>query len=234
MWSTLLDFLLYWSSSPILAPVSIDRLNSSSHGRRHLNDTAATTDLETLSTMPQIDWVTALSALSSTIAISTSDVNDASKALGYKETILYGKDTFSRSQGTMTQQEFRNRTVSSTKPFIRMSTSLAFLYLAYNDHRRAKDDCAILDTNVEAASWRWKAWALCGATGLLVGPLGPYHGLLTRPLERRLQSRKDFAEREARKLVSRWGRLSLGKGMLLLVTLPFGLVAFMNEPQEEE
>lgn len=171
--------------------------------------------------MAGFDSIVAFIALFSTVGIATVDFREGGKALGIEK-------PFSTSQALIIRRGFHTQFISSTESSIRATTSLAFFYLAYKDYKRAtySNRTTGADLEIGLASWRWKAWALCGAAGLAVGLCSPYRGLLIRPLEQRLQNPAHLSDGEARKIVARWGKLTLGKGVILLASFPIGLRAF--------
>lgn len=171
--------------------------------------------------MLYLDSTIAFAASFLTIAIAQTDISRGGNALGIR-------DPFSPSHAPMAKLQPGSLSVStlSTEACIRGSTSLAFCYLAYNDYTRATYHDGTSDAEIGLASWRCKAWALCGVTGLTLGPLGPYHSLFLRPLEQRLGSKDHTYDGDMGKLFTRWGRLILSRGIITLVFFPVSVRAF--------
>lgn len=69
-------------------------------------------------------------------------------------------------------------------------------------------------------------WAGCGVAGVVVGPLGPYRRFWLRPVERRLRARAGLEGAKVGRLVKRWGRLTSGRGIFLLASVPVGIKAY--------
>jgi len=171
--------------------------------------------------MPGFDSILAFAALFSTVGIATVDLCEGGKALSVEK-------PFSASQAPIIRRGFHTGLMSSTEASARGMTSLAFFYLAYKDYERTTRYNVATDADVDVgrASWRWKAWGLCGTAGLAVGLCSPYRGLLSRPLGQRLQNTAHLPDGEARKMIARWGKFTVGKGVILLASLPIGLRAF--------
>lgn len=167
---------------------------------------------------PRNERMLAVTAILMSLAVASADLHNARKALGLGV-------HFKTEQTQLTRRTCHTVFISSAKPLMRESASLASLYLAYQDYKRATSHDVISDFEVGLASWRCKAWALCGATGMANGPYSPYSGLLIWPLEQRLQSRAVFSDSKATELITRWGNMTSCKSIILLASVSVALRA---------
>lgn len=176
-------------------------------------------DIKIPAGMPQTDSIIAFAAVFSTIGIFSADMANGGQA-------LVVSDPVTTSQIPMTRRNFWPKSVSSAEPSMRGLTSLAFFYLAYRDYKRTTCHRTTSEADVGFASWRWKAWTLCGTIGLAVGPFSPYRVILMRPLEQHLQDQAYLSDEKARRLIARWGKLTLGRGIIIFASFPICLRAF--------
>ncbi|KAG9515287.1 hypothetical protein KCV07_g7516, partial [Aureobasidium melanogenum] len=165
---------------------------------------------------PQQDRILALTALVSTISLATMDFRAGGQMLGQ------GKSALANALPPRVDVSLPKTSVlteSISRSYIRGATSCAFFYLAYKDYQttqlrqqRSEDE--------DASAWRWKAWASCGAAGVLVQSLGPMPGGAWEGLHKPDSSVKGQAQR--------LGMLTMVKGGVLMATVPFCLSAWRS------
>ncbi|KAG9833014.1 hypothetical protein KCU98_g12562, partial [Aureobasidium melanogenum] len=163
---------------------------------------------------PQQDKILALTTLISTISLATLDFKAGGQMLGE------GKSALANALPPRVDVSLPKTSVlteSILRSYLRGATSCAFFYLAYKDYQttqlrqqRSEDE--------DASAWRWKAWAACGAAGVLVQSLGPLPGGAWEKLNKPDGSVKGQAQR--------LGMLTMAKGGILMATVPFFLSAW--------
>ncbi|KAH0012381.1 hypothetical protein KCU78_g9704, partial [Aureobasidium melanogenum] len=149
---------------------------------------------------PQQDKILALTTLISTISLATLDFKAGGQMLGE------GKSALANALPPRVDVSLPKTSVlteSILRSYLRGATSCAFFYLAYKDYQttqlrqqRSEDE--------DASAWRWKAWAACGAAGVLVQSLGPLPGGAWEKLNKPDGSVKGQAQR--------LGMLTMAKG----------------------
>ncbi|KAH0357754.1 hypothetical protein KCU83_g215, partial [Aureobasidium melanogenum] len=116
---------------------------------------------------PQQDRTLALTTVVSTISLATLDFKAGGQMLGQ------GKSALANALPPRVDVSLPKTPVlteSISRSYLRGATSCAFFYLAYKDYqttqlRQQKSE------DEDASARRWKAWAACGAAGVLVQSL---------------------------------------------------------------
>lgn len=164
----------------------------------------------------QQDRILALTTLISTISIATLDFKAGGQMLGGS------KSAFADALPSHVDVSLPKTSVlveSISRSYIRGATACAFFYLAYKDFRTTQLRQERSDDE-DASPWRWKAWASCGAAGVLAQSLVPLPGGAWEKLHKPDSSVKGQAQR--------LGILTMAKGGILMATVPFCLSAWRS------
>lgn len=164
----------------------------------------------------QQDQLLALTTLISTISLATLDIKAGGQMLGASNSAL-ANALPPRVDVSLPKTPALVESIS--RSYLRGATACAFFYLAYKDYR-ATQLRQQSSEDEDASSWRWKAWAACGAAGVLAQSLGPLPGGAWE----RLHKPDGSVKGQARRL----GMLTMVKGGILMATVPFCLSAWRS------
>jgi hypothetical protein len=155
----------------------------------------------------QTDKLLGLATVISTLSLATLDLKTSSQIPKHPSSKL-ASSLPHRIDVTLPKSPVLIEGVAHS--YARAATAGTFFYLAYKDYQVAQRS-----ENAEIQEWRWKAWAGCGAVGVLVQSLRPLPGGVSGVLGS--LGKSEGVKGQARRM----GMLALTKGIGLMATVPF-------------